>query len=217
MKEELTKLIAENIPTAITLIVISVVALVFIVWWAAKMWYKMKNFPCTEHESSICSHNSRIDTMTASLSRIEGRIDTLLLLIPQAASLKSQTLLSDDKPTLAQKNSPKVLNANGLKVASAFDCDAFLETNQEWLIDEVSKFNPKTALDVETCSLAALRVASSDSRFNELKDKIYHSPMIKLSLSDTEYKDVEITLEDVLFVISLPLRDVYLKMHPEIK
>lgn len=217
MKEELTKLIAENLPTAITLIAISVIALVFIVWWAAKMWYKMNNLPCTDHESSICSHNGRIDSMTATLNRIEGRIDTLLLLIPQAASFKSQSLLSDDKPALAQKNSPKVLNTNGLKVASTFDCDAFLEVNKEWLIDEVSKFNPKTALDVEACSLAALRVASSDNRFNELKDKIYHSPMIELSISDTEYKNVEITLEDVLFVISLPLRDVYLEAHPEIK
>lgn len=217
MGELITKLISENLATSVIIIVICVVALIVLVWWASKMWYKFRNLPCVDHESAICNHNDKIDVMTATLSRIEGRIDTLLLLIPQTASLKAQSLLSDDSPSLAQKNSPKALNSNGHKVSSTFECDAFFETNREWLINEVAKFNPKTALDVETFSLAALRVASADERFNGLKDKVYHSPMLELSISDSEIKKVEITLEDVLFVISLSLRDAYLESHPEIK
>lgn len=210
------KYILDNLPTAIAVIVIAVCALIFFVWWAASMWHRIKNAPCKKHEDFIDQHSNKIDGIKNSLSKIEGQLDMLIRLIPQTTVSHKEALLSDDKPILAQKNSPKSLNNNGEKVFETFGCGAFLEENKEWLLGEVSKFNPKTALDVEMCSLSALRVASSDERFNNLKDLIYRSPKIDLSLPAGETRKVEVTLEDVLFVISLPLRDLYLGAHPEI-
>lgn len=131
-------------------------------------------------------------------------------------SANKENVLSDDIPVLSKKNSPKVLNANGVKVSESIKCDEFFANNKDWLVDKLSLFSPKTALDTETFSLAALRIASSDDRFNDIKKLIYNSPYIKLEVESGKEKYFEITLDDVLFVLSLYLRDEYLARHPEI-
>lgn len=216
MTDAAKQFILDHLPASIAIIVILVCALIFFVWWAAIMWVRLKNAPCQKHEEFIERHTDKIDGMANSLSKIEGKLEMLIRMVPQTAAPYRESLLSDDKPALAQKNSPKTLNPNGEKVSETFGCRAFLEANKDWLLSEVSKFNPKTALDVEMSSLYALRVASSDERFNNLKDLIYNSPKIDLRLPTGDTKNVEVTLEDVLFVISLPLRDLYLQRHPEI-
>jgi hypothetical protein len=176
---------------------------------------KIDDFPCHAHTVKIDRHHDQLAVTNELLRSLEGKMDMLVRLIPQGSGA-SKSILSDDVPPLAQKNSPKALNDNGRLVSSAFGCDDFLTANSEWLLDGVAKFDPKTALDVEMYSLAALKVASTDDRFNELKNKIYNSPAISLKLPNGQSKDVEIGLDDVLFVLSLPLRDLYLSRHPEI-
>ena len=176
----------------------------------------LKDLPCQEHAAQINDHHGHFSRTEALLGNLEGKLDMLVKLMPQGMSKVSEPLFSDDVPRLSQKHSPKVLNANGLIVEEAFGCREFLLDNKEWLLSEVAKFNPKTALDVETYSFAALRVASLDDRFKVIKDRVYNSPAIQLSLGNGESRNVEITLDDVLFVISLPLRDLYLERHPEI-
>lgn len=130
--------------------------------------------------------------------------------------VSKENVLSDDTPVLSQKNSPRILNSNGVIVSQVFGCESFFEANKNWLVSELSKFSPKTPLDVETYGLIALRIASSDIRFNEIKNKIYNSPALELATEDGSQKKFEITLEDVLFVLSLYLRDEYLRLHTEI-
>ena len=177
----------------------------------------IKDLPCREHTEQLNSHKEHFANTEKTLSSLEAKLDLLVRLMPQTSSRGVEPLFSDDVPRLSQKHSPKVLNENGKFVEKTFGCREFLSDNAEWLLSEVAKFNPKTALDVELYSLAALRIASLDDRFNSLKDKIYTSPAIALSAGeDGKKREVEISLEDVLFVISLPLRDLYLERHPEI-
>ncbi len=177
---------------------------------------KIDSFPCHLHSEKIDRHHDQLAVTNELLKSLEGKMDILVKLLPQGASPRKEAMFSDDMPQLAQKNSPKVLNANGRIVENRFECREFLADNREWLLDEVAKFEPKTALDVEAYSFAALRVASLDDRFNGIKDMVYNSPAIELEVGDGQTRKVEIKLDDVLFVLSLPLRDLYLEQHPEI-
>lgn len=207
--------LTEHLPTFVLVLVFAVCLLIFVVWRLAKMWHDFKSLPCSEHTSSISLHKDKISEIAQSLSRIDGNIEMLLKLLP-VMSANKENVLSNDIPVLSKKNSPKVLNANGVKVSESLKCDDFFANNKDWLVDKLSLFSPKTALDTETFSLAALRIASSDDRFNDIKKLIYNSPYIKLEVESGEEKDFEITLDDVLFVLSLYLRDEYLTRHPEI-
>lgn len=177
---------------------------------------KVDAFPCHLHTEKIERHNDQLSMTNELLQRLEGKMDILVKLMPLGSSPKSEQRFSDDVPAFSQKHSPKVLNDNGKLVFRIFDCDGFLEANADWLLSEVAKFNPKTALDVEAFSYSALLVASLDDRFNGIKNQIYKSPAVKLSLESGQTKDIEISLEDVLYVMSIPLRDRYLARHPEI-
>lgn len=177
---------------------------------------RMAQLPCNSHEADICSHNAKLENIGTSLARIEGSIELLMRLFPQTIPARRDSILSNDEPDLSQKSSPKCLNDNGARVFDTFQCADFLNQHGQWLVAEIEKFKPKTALDVENTSLAALRIASSDDRFNEIKNMIYHSPSIALTIGDGQEKKVDIALDDVLFVMSLPLRDMYLKKHPEL-
>ena len=65
--------------------------------------------------------------------------------------------------------------------------------------------------------MAALRIASDDDRFIDLKYAIYNSPALDLYASEFISKKVEITLEDVLYVLSIQLRDAYFDKHRVLK
>ncbi len=207
-------------PAAVAILVIGLGALIWKISASIKgirdKVESVKDLPCKEHAAQLNEHSSHFSKSEALLGKLEGKIDMLVRLLPQATA-RAENLLSEDAPKLSQKNSPKVLNHNGEIVSDTFGCKEFLTDNADWLLSELSKFNPQTALDVEMSSLAALRLASSDERFNSLKDKIYAHEAIALSFGDKEeMRNVEISLDDVLFVISIPLRDLYLQKHPEI-
>lgn len=175
----------------------------------------INSLPCSDHSERLSSHTDKISNIEAFLSKIDGKLEILLKVISTSLQPK-ETILSNESPSLSKKNSPRVLNNNGIIVSKEFECESFFKNNKDWLIEELSKFSPKTPLDVETYGTIALRIASSDSRFNDIKNKIYNSAALELSAENGTTKKYEITLEDILFILSLYLRDEYLRIHPEI-
>lgn len=181
----------------------------------SKIEARLGELPCGSHREDLAMHSDRLSAHNASLSRMEGMLTVLISGMPKAAApAVGADVFSDDMPSISQKHSPRRLNDNGLKIAEVFGCDAFLSENKEWLLAEVDKFAPKTALDVEMNSLIALRIASYDDRFNGIKKQIYNSPAVDLTFPDGSVKPFDVSLENVLYVISLPLRDLYLAAHP---
>lgn len=215
MRDFIIKLFENHLPETVVIILILLALLIVFTVWCTKTWVRVKNLPCTNHASKIGNHEWRMGSIDTTLSKMSGQLDLLIRLVPLATPPNS-SVLSSDTPSLSQKNSPKALNDNGRKVFDAFNCGDFLQNNKDWLLEELAKFSPKTALDVEMSSLSALRIASADDRFNDLKDKIYHSPELKLTLPDGQSTSLAIGLDEVLFVLSLPLRDAYLEIHPEL-
>ena len=74
---------------------------------------------------------------------------------------------------------------------------------------------PTTALDVENSAYTVLLENSGNDFFNGIKDWIYNRPAMKITY-DNEPKDYIVTLDDVCYVFSLPLRNMYLELHPEL-
>lgn len=244
MGETFTQFFVEHLPSAVIIVCAAIALLMFIIWWAARIWYKFKDLPCSEHSNALASHSDKISGITTSFARletlpcadhsntlsghsgkisdisstlsgIESKLDLLIKMIPLLGTPK-ESVLSNDNPSLSQKHSPRVLNENGNTVSSLFKCREFFSGNKAWLVEELEKFKPKTALDAESLSMVVMKISSSDDRFNTLKNEIYRSPSIPLKDESGNDRNYEINLEDILFIISIYLRDEYLQLHPEI-
>ncbi len=113
--------------------------------------------------------------------------------------------------TFVTKNSPLTLNEFGKKLYEECGGKSFLEANQVLLLKKIEEKYPKTALDVETYAKEVLFSLTQNDIFNTIKVWVYNSPAWKIG-----DKDYTITLGDVCFVLSIPLRDKYLSLHPEI-
>ena len=86
-----------------------------------------------------------------------------------------------------------------------------------FLFGEIDKLSPKTALDVETSALIALRINQNNDIFDDIKNWVYLEPSRTIyNKEGNPDHTADVVLDDVLFVISLPLRDAYLAEHPEL-
>jgi hypothetical protein len=114
-----------------------------------------------------------------------------------------------------RKHSPTELNENGEMLFKEIKGGEFLSLNRDFLIAKLSDKRPKTALDVENSAYTVLLENSGNDFFNGIKDWIYNRPAMKITY-DNEPKDYIVTLDDVCYVFSLPLRNMYLELHPEL-
>ena len=108
---------------------------------------------------------------------------------------------------LAQKNSPRKLTEFGQKVFNEVNGEEFLNANKEVLYKYIEEHKPLTRLDVEELAQRALFIQTNTPIFNHIKDYVYEAPTYK----DTNGDNAELTVGDICFVLSIPLRDMYLK------
>ena len=113
---------------------------------------------------------------------------------------------------LSAKNSPRMLTNIGQKVYNDMNGDKFLEAHKELLFSKIAQEQPKTAWDVENAALNACMSLVQDDVANDIKVFVYNYPVQQKEDGNT----IEVSLQDALFVLSLPLRDKYLDNHPEI-
>lgn len=107
----------------------------------------------------------------------------------------------------AMKKSPRTLNPLGERIFNEIDGDTFLKDNKDVLFEYIDKEEPKTRFDVEAMSFKALSMYSSDESFNKFKNYIYDAPALELE----DGKKYELGLGDICFILSLPLRDMYIE------
>lgn len=180
-----------------------------IVWCVARFYYtrfkkaedavkeisnKIIQLPCPKHDESF---SQILEELTV--------IRTFLI----TKNPKSATLFS-------QKMSPRVLNAAGLSLYNEISGEKFIQDNKVILFRWMEAKSPKTALDVETCANEVLIENLDNSIFDDMKLWVYNSPTRKLKIGDEE-RDYSITINDICFILSIPLRDMYLSEHPEVK
>lgn len=157
--------------------------------------------------------------VTSELAKIQNGLDKLPCAFhhDDIKSIKDYLVGKDAKAVniLSMKQSPLVLSPLGKKVYEIIKGGEFINDNRDLLMERLSHKNPRTALDVELSAKEVCLELLGNKIFDDIKDIVYNYPAIKTDIDGKE-SDYIITIADVCFVLSIPLRDMYLKAHPEI-
>lgn len=126
-----------------------------------------------------------------------------------------KTVLIKKFPSAAEvfsmKKSPRRLNELGEKVFAQINGEKFLKDNKEFFFSKIDERNPKTALDVEEAANIACSAFTDNEMFNYIKDFVYNAPSLSIPGENGESKRYDISLGDVCYILSIPLRDMYLE------
>lgn len=133
-------------------------------------------------------------------------------------TIRTYIATSDPKRSaiFSKKASPRKLNDIGMQLMESCKGSQFLQDNKTLLFQWLDMKKPTTALDVEICALEVLIENVDNDIFRPLKSWVYNSPALNVE-QDGEAVEIAVTMRDVCFVISLPLRDMYLEEHPHIE
>nr|DAK82008.1 MAG TPA: hypothetical protein [Caudoviricetes sp.] len=156
---------------------------------------------CDMHERAIGDIKDDIRIVKADVESIKS---LLVMKHKEAASVFSI------------KHSPRQLNEAGRRLFAEIGGRRFLEEHRAFLFSAIEGYAPKTALDVENAAHGACLACADKDIFNGFKDFIYNSPSYIIKDANGEERRYDLSIPDICFVLSLPLRDMYLKAHPEI-
>lgn len=174
-------------------------------------------------KSDIKSLNEKYDSLEKKIDKVKEDIESRISRLP--CDVHSDRLSDTEKDVaffrgktefiLSAKQSPRTLNKYGQELFQEIDGESFLAENKQKLFDFIDAESPKTAYDVEADARKAVHSLTDDDSFNRIKVWLYNSPAKKIEVEgkETEYC---FSLEDACFVISLPLRDMYIESHPTI-
>mgnify|MGYP002765476088 FL=1 len=174
-------------------------------------------------KSDIKSLNEKYDSLDKKIDKVKEDIESRISRLP--CDVHSDRLSDTEKDVaffrgktefiLSAKQSPRTLNKYGQELFQEIDGESFLAENKQKLFDFIDAESPKTAYDVEADARKAVHSLTDDDSFNRIKVWLYNSPAKKIEIEgkETEYC---FSLEDACFVISLPLRDMYIESHPTI-
>lgn len=204
----------------IVAIAVLVIAAVWAVWKLATSFQSMRDkvktiddLPSSHHKTKIERHDEQLADTRALMGKMEGQLE---LLVQNAIEKSSRKIRKKSGMTFSAKLSPRQLNQNGIELLNDCGGNDFLNSNMDFYIDKIEKLQPKTALDVEDMALAVLQTHTNEDMFIPIKSWIYNAPSRELQNQDGSTRTQEVDLDDVIFVLSLPLRDKYLEKHPEI-
>ncbi len=162
----------------------------------------------TEH-ASCKAHDEELTSLKSAVTSVKEdviAIKSLLVMKHKGAS-----------SLFSVKNSPRKLNELGSRLFSEIQGQDFIERHRDFLFSKIDAVSPQTALDVENAALMACTAYTSNEIFNELKTFVYNSPSYKITDAEGHERMYDLALYDVCYILSLPLRDMYLAAHPEIK
>lgn len=161
--------------------------------------------------------NKRLDNQNSetknSISKLESKIDKVCDTVIEhtTALVEIYAILGHKYPkkreSFLQKNSPHKLTELGQKICNEVQGEKFLNNNKATLFEYIDEHKPLTRLDVEELSVQALFRQTSKPVFNYIKDYVYEAPAYK----DINGEMSELTIGDICFILSIPLRDMYLK------
>ena len=164
-----------------------------------------------EHMKEHDDHMKELDEHLKELKKTNAKLFEFIIEI--------RTFLATKFPEfgtmVAAKNSPRKLTEEGIRLFNDIGGKAFLEVNGAKLMAKIESEEPKTPFDVELSALGSLYAHLNDDMFNDLKRWVYYSSPRKMKIDGKE-QSREITICDVCFVLSIPLRDMYLEAHPGI-
>lgn len=148
---------------------------------------------------------------TTSLHTDVPEMKSTLTKISTGLTLLNQVLLEGTvikQSCYSNANSPRKINELGEKMLLASGARVIAEALMPELLQTLIEKNPTTALDVERESFRSILVKMNDERFSPIKNFAYENPV---------YQGNPLGYTDILFTMSLLVRDAYLEQHPEIR
>jgi hypothetical protein len=133
--------------------------------------------------------------------------------LKDTSAITSAWIMKQDNSTISSfmgKKSPLSLTDTGKELLEVSGGKTLIDNNREFFLDKVGNFNPPTAFDVEEVSLIILISTSGKGYFKDIKEFVYYSREV------TEFagQKCKVDLNAVIFVMSVYLRDEYLKTYP---
>lgn len=201
----------ELIGTAVTIIV----AVLGGVWFMFTKTFHLGRISQRFENLDKRTRNADCDTHSKDIKEVKTLISSH---DDDIKTIKDFLLMTNKKASVlfSVKNSPRQLNEIGNKVFADMKGENFLNQNKEYLFSQIDGYNPKTALDVENAAHAVCITSVDNEIFNGLKNFVYNSPSYKIIDREGNEKLYDLAMSDICFILSLPLRDMYLKIHPEI-
>lgn len=180
---------------------------------------KMDDLPCRERKSTLDKHDDKFEQWIdrqENLDKSIVQINTKLEFMLKNVEMLSNNLMRlQSADTFSLKKSPRKLNEQGLDIFEKIKGAQFLEENKAFFFAKIDELKPQTRLDVENASNFVCHTTTGEDMFNSIKDFVYNYPSMKIEDKNGDLKPYDLTLGDVCFIISLPLRDMYLEAHPE--
>jgi len=157
-------------------------------------------------------HLNKVETDVSQLTRDMSDVKLDLSSIKSILSQRNSRLVIN----MTNKKSPRVLNELGQNIVKQVNGEKLLNINKEFFFKNIDRMNPKTALDVENAANYACIGYTNNDIFNDIKMFVYNAPEILVENKEGGSNSYALTLEDVCYALSIPLRYMYLKEHPEI-
>lgn len=178
------------------------------IYHLGRIFQRFEDLNTRTRNANCDSHSKDIKEMKTIFSSHDEDIKTI----------KEFLLITNKKASVlfSVKNSPRQLNEIGNKVFAEMQGEDFLNQNKEYLFSQIDGYNPKTALDVENSAHAVCMTSVDKEIFNGLKNFVYNSPSYKIIDREGKERMYDLAMSDICFILSLPLRDMYLEIHPEI-
>lgn len=137
-------------------------------------------------------------------------MERLLMKIDTGLTLLNKTLLNKsiiNESCYSSDHSPRAVNILGEKLFKESGADALFASQKKMLLNELALKPIDSLLQLQTEALNVLLAHWDDPAFRPLQNFVYQHPT---------YDRTPLSYPDLLFVISLKLRDYYISKHPEL-
>ena len=198
---------------------IAVILIAIIATWIISKYHtkleltreKVDRLPCEQHKDDIRDSALRYK----SLQQIVSSTNDMVVEINKWLMKFDNDMI--DK--LAKKASPLKMTPLGEALFEKSSAKKVIDDNINFLVDEIEKINPLTAYDVEEEALGFLLKNMGHELFTSIKQFIYYSPdtIELLDPSTNTIKEVKLSIQSIVKLMSIYLRDIYLSKHPDIQ
>lgn len=189
-----------------------IVIVAVIVWFISQYVAKVENTRKKVETLPCLSHKSSIDSLTA--------MNTTVKSINEQVTEISKWIMRFDSSMidpLTRKCSPRIMTAVGKELFRQSGAEQVINDNADFLVSEIEKRMPTTPYDVENMALNILLENLSNPMYDPIKNYIYYQPeVISLKNENGEDCQIRLSLNAIIRLMGISLRDLYLAKHPEV-
>lgn len=189
-----------------------IVIVAVIVWFISQYVAKIEESRKKIHHLPCDSHRISIDN----LANMHKTVDTINEQVTEISKWIMRFDVSMIDP-LTRKCSPRVMTSVGKQLFELSGAQQIIQNNAVYLISEIEKKKPTTPYDVEDMALNVLLGNLSLPMFDPIKNYIYYQPeSIVLKNENGEDCPIRLSLNAIIRLMGIRLRDLYLVKHPEV-